>query len=212
MNPTTNLRSWNMSRTAELQTFFDVVRRSFKTSVTDAPVHRLADRIFNRLERSAATRFPLPKQLPVCEHLAPALHHARRQGGIAAALADALEGIASQLVWARRAASPEDDSTFQMNHANAVVVGQDGIEIRDDLWIGITLLAPETRYPDHRHPPEEIYSVLSAGEWKQNEGPWHSPGVGGVVHNPPNILHAMRSTTTPLLAIWCLWTGEPETQ
>jgi quercetin dioxygenase-like cupin family protein len=199
-----------MSRTAELQTFLDVTRRAFQTPVADIAVHRLADRFFGALENPTATVFPEPRLLPVCEYLVPALNRAREQSGIAATLADALEGIASQLVWARRAGSPEDDATFQANHANTVVVGRDGLEIRDDVWIGITLLAPKTRYPDHRHAPEEIYSVLSPGEWKQNDGPWHSPGVGGVVHNPPDILHAMRSTTMPLLAVWCLWTGEPE--
>ena len=27
---------------------------------------------------------------------------------------------------------------------------------------------------------------------------------GGIVHNPPGILHAMRGTSVPLLAIWFL--------
>ena len=68
-------------------------------------------------------------------------------------------------------------------------------------------MAPNTRYPDHRHPPEEVYLVLSPGEWRQGDGAWHEPGPGGVVHNPPAIVHAMRSGDTPLLAIWCLWMG-----
>jgi quercetin dioxygenase-like cupin family protein len=68
-------------------------------------------------------------------------------------------------------------------------------------------MAPHTRYPDHRHPPEEIYVVLSEGEWCQESGPWHEPGIGGLVYNPPNIVHAMRSAERPLLALWFLWTG-----
>jgi hypothetical protein len=30
------------------------------------------------------------------------------------------------------------------------------------------------------------------------------PGVGGIVHNPPGIIHAMRSIDEPLLAVWIL--------
>ena len=210
MNLITRLGFWLMNRSVELQTFVDVIRHAFETSSANSAARRLVYRIFNGLENPAGRINPPPRQLPVCEHLAPALDHAREQGGVAATLANALDAISPQLVWARRPISPNDDSTFQANHANTVVVGDDGLELRDDVWIGITLLAPDTRYPDHRHPPEEIYAVLSPGEWKQNTGPWHSPGFGGVVHNPPNILHAMRSTAMPLLAIWCLWTGEPE--
>ncbi len=33
---------------------------------------------------------------------------------------------------------------------------------------------------------------------------WHEPGVGGVVYNPPDIVHAMRAEAKPLFAIWCL--------
>jgi hypothetical protein len=59
----------------------------------------------------------------------------------------------------------------------------------------------------HRHPPEELYAVLSPGSWRQDAKPWHEPGLGGVVYNHPNVVHAMRSTEAPLLAVWCLWTG-----
>jgi hypothetical protein len=49
--------------------------------------------------------------------------------------------------------------------------------------------------------------VLSPGSWRQDAKPWHEPGLGGVVYNHPNVVHAMRSTEAPLLAVWCLWTG-----
>lgn len=196
-----------MVRTAELQTFFDTTQHAFATSNAGYAERTLADRIFNGLENSAESASPQPVQLPVCEYLAPALERAREQGGPVEALADALFGIASHLVWARRASEQNDDPTFLARHANAEVVGPNGLEIRNDIWIGISLLAPQTQYPDHRHPPEEIYSVLSPGEWRQEDGPWHSPGIGGVVHNPPYIIHGMRSKSLPLLAVWCLWTG-----
>jgi Dimethlysulfonioproprionate lyase len=35
--------------------------------------------------------------------------------------------------------------------------------IRDDVTLGISLMAPHVRYPDHQHPPEEIYVSLASG-------------------------------------------------
>ncbi len=49
--------------------------------------------------------------------------------------------------------------------------------------------------------------MLSGGEWRQGSNPWHEPGSGGLVYNPPNIVHAMRSAELPLLALWFLWTA-----
>ena len=73
--------------------------------------------------------------------------------------------------------------------------------------LGASLLAPGVVYPDHDHPPEEIYLVMSAGDWFNPGAGWYTPGAGGAVHHPPGIVHAMRSGTTPLLAVWCLWPG-----
>jgi hypothetical protein len=45
---------------------------------------------------------------------------------------------------------------------------------------------------------------LSRGHWRQDDDPWVEPGIGGLIHNPANIVHAMRSGDQPLFAIWCL--------
>ena len=92
-------------------------------------------------------------------------------------------------------------------HANAIVICRGGLEERNDVSVGISLIAPDIRYPEHHHPPEEVYLVLSQGHWQKSGGAWFEPGIGGLVHNPPGIRHAMRSGTTPLLATWCLWNG-----
>jgi quercetin dioxygenase-like cupin family protein len=89
-------------------------------------------------------------------------------------------------------------------HANAILVGPNGLVASRHLLIGVSLMAPNTVYPDHRHPPAEGYVMLSQGWWRQEQGPWKTPGTGGWVYNPPDILHAMRSGPQPLLAVWCL--------
>ncbi|GGK55894.1 hypothetical protein GCM10007941_02700 [Amphritea balenae] len=89
-------------------------------------------------------------------------------------------------------------------HVNAEIIGPKGLEVREDIIVGITLMRPGITYPDHHHPPAEIYIVLSEGLWRQKDLAWTSPGPGGYVYNPPDIIHAMKSLNTPLFALWCL--------
>lgn len=108
------------------------------------------------------------------------------------------------LVWTRRANADPDLQGFYDGHANAMIVGPGGLELRDDVWIGVTLMAPGVTYVEHEHPPEEVYLALTPGEWWNADMPWIEPGIGGIVYNPPGIRHTMRSNSEPLLAIWCL--------
>ncbi len=196
-----------MARSPELQRFIEATRDAFAASGASPAAREVADRILGAAmatQGEAAT--PEPTAMPACEYLPDALDRARSEEGAIAELADALSGIAPSLMWVTRPNGENDDPTFKARHANAVVVGAGGLEARNDIRIGMSLLAPETRYPDHRHPPEEIYTVLSPGEWKQGaDGDFRAPGTGGFVHNVPNIVHGMRSTNVPLLAVWSLW-------
>ena len=76
--------------------------------------------------------------------------------------------------------------------------------MRDDVAVGLSLLAPDVRYPDHSHPTEELYMLLSTGRFQHGEDPWCEPGPGNTFHNLPAIKHAMASGDTPLLAIWTM--------
>lgn len=140
---------------------------------------------------------------PVCQHVASAISSFERTGGDLARLAIALRALEPELAWRPR---PSEDPVFTRGHANASILGAEAhaLEQRDDVRIGLSLVAPNITYPDHHHPPEEVYIVLSPGEWRQKANPWHAPGVGGIVYNPPDIIHAMRAGDAPLLALWCL--------
>ena len=197
-------------RSPGLQLFLSSAKAAIRHgSGVDRPVGVAAERIFAALqEPSTQAGRPGTTRLPVCRHLATALEQARHQPGPIGALADAFAIIEPQLDWKVRAGAETQGEQFLDGHANATITGPEGIEIRRDVWIGVSIMAPHTRYPDHRHPPEEIYVVLSDGQWRQASDPWHAPGIGGLVHNPPNVVHAMRSTERPLLALWFLWTEQ----
>jgi mannose-6-phosphate isomerase-like protein (cupin superfamily) len=78
------------------------------------------------------------------------------------------------------------------------------LESREDVWVGVSLMAPNTSYPVHHHPPEEVYLVLSEGEWWNDADGWFKPGFGRTVYHRPDQRHAMRSGGEPLLALWAL--------
>lgn len=195
-------------RSTALQTFLDSMQGAIRSRTRpDDPAALAADRIFAALERQGGANPHPPDEVPACRHLENALAVATQANHPGADHAGALAALAPALAWYTRAGSDDADPHFATGHANATIIGANGLEDCPNVRIGVSLLAPDIRYPDHRHPPEEVYVPLSPGAWRQNDGPWREPGLDGVVYNPPDILHAMRSASVPLLATWCLWGG-----
>lgn len=192
-------------RDDSLQALLDAAQACLRSSLPrrGAVVGSMIDSLFARLATEAPAARPAGSTPPpALRLLAPALDLARQASPAVALLADRLEEVAPRLHWKRtdRVGEP----ALADGYAGAILVGADGLETRDDVRVGVSLMAPGVTYPDHRHPPEEIYIALAGGEWRQNAEPWHAPGPGGLVHNPPNVVHAMRATREPLLAIWFL--------
>lgn len=167
----------------------------------------LAGRIFKALAKPEAQGEVAPESVPVCAILPEVLFHASLEPPPMARLAASVAALAPKLAWRRRPGAEKEGEAFLAGHANANVVGPEGLERRSDVLVGISLMAPGLCYPDHDHPPEEVYISLAGGEWTKGDEDWRAPGRGGLVHNPPGVVHAMRTKEEPLLAIWCLWAG-----
>lgn len=152
----------------------------------------------------AANDFGTGRQLPVCSWLEPALQTEMPNDPLKR-VRGALSALAPHLSWFdRQDTTGTGSGNFPQGHANTVIIGPDGLVTHTDFWVGVSLLAPKVRYPDHTHPPEELYLVLSDGEFRNAETDWTKPGIGGLFHNPPGIVHAMRSAEAPLIAVWML--------
>jgi len=199
-----------LHRSAGLQRLLDAMRDAIAAQdLSRGTAARVAERSFEALSRVAPeSGETTASRLPACDHLEKALDPARAGPPSVARVAEAFAEIEARLPWKRRANAEMVGPHFADSHANAVIIGPGGLEPRGDVLLGASLMAPRLQYPDHHHPPEEIYLALSKGEWRQEEGPWHEPGLGGLVFNPSNVVHAMRSGDTPLLALWCLWTAD----
>ncbi len=193
-------------RSLALQTFLDSMHGAIRSRTRPSdPAAQAAARIFSALAQPGRSAPHPPDQVPACRHLDDALAAAIRSGRPDTDHAGALAALAPQLHWYTRPGSDSADARFATGHANATIIGKGGFEECPKVRIGVSLLAPDVSYPDHRHPPEEVYVPLSPGAWRQEDNPWREPGLDGVIYNPPNILHAMRASTVPLLATWCLW-------
>ena len=165
-------------------------------------------KVYDGLEMPGGAGSVVARRLPVCEHLDDALARARAASPSIARVANAFAALEPALRWwPRPTGGPFASDTWPDGHANATIVGPGGLEYREDSSVGVSLLAPHVRYPDHNHSPEEVYLVLSPGRFRNDDSDWIEPGIGGTFHNAPNIKHAMASIEAPLLAIWCLWNG-----
>ncbi|WP_232831669.1 dimethylsulfonioproprionate lyase family protein [Pseudogemmobacter bohemicus] len=137
---------------------------------------------------------------PACQHLGDALIRAAATDPRLAPLCAAFSVAEPLLEWT----GEEESGLAPGSYAEITLLGPGGHEERRDIWLGLSLLAPHVRYPDHNHAPEEVYLALSDGDfWRETSG-WFTPGTGGTFYNQPSVRHAMRSGETPLLAIWAL--------
>ncbi|WP_331372747.1 dimethylsulfoniopropionate lyase [Sinorhizobium chiapasense] len=197
------------ARSEALQLFIDAVIIAFDQFALAPESRRSIRQIFSALEVPGAQRSGPGSRLPVCSHLDTALAMETEHDSLRR-LANRFEAIEPLLEWRRRSnydGSASDN--FHDGHANAMIIGPGGLEARTDVWIGVTLMAPHVRYPDHNHRPEEVYLVLSDGAFRQGDGQWFRPGFGGSFYNEPGIKHAMRSFEKPFLAFWALLADRP---
>lgn len=194
-----------MTRGAALQAVIDSLQVAFRGADLSPQAAAALTEVFARLETPCAGRSAAGQVLPVTGLFDQAIGALLNRTDALAPLARALQDLAPDLVWTTRAAvGPTASPGFATAHANALLVGPAGLEPRADVWLGLSLMAPFTRYPDHDHAPEEVYLALSPGDFQHGDAPWVARAPGQTFHNTPGIRHAMRATDQPFLALWCL--------
>jgi hypothetical protein len=195
-------------RSPALQAFVDAAATAYRDHARDPASRDSVAASFESLETPKAATPGSGQRLPACEHLDAALDAASADPSLAR-LVEAFRAIVPSLTWRRRSFDGTASANFENGHANAMILGPGGCEDRQDVWLGASLMAPNVRYPDHAHGPEEVYLALSEGEFQQGDGDWFAPGIGGSFYNEPRIRHAMRSLDRPFLALWILREATP---
>jgi len=186
-------------------TFISAAAAAYDRYVEDVEGRRSIGQIFAALDEELEMRDRPGQRLPVCAHLEKACASEQFAVPDLNRLVEAFCAIEPQLKWYPRGGDQTGaNAAYPEGHANAMIVGPGGLVRHSRVWLGVSLLAPGVRYPDHTHPPEETYLVLSDGAFFQEGRGWFTPGIGGTFYNRPGIVHAMRSGETPLLAMWAL--------
>ncbi|MEM5328900.1 dimethylsulfonioproprionate lyase family protein [Paraburkholderia sp. JHI2823] len=191
-------------RHQNLEHFIRVARNLFRARALPDAARQLAVAVFERLDQPSDDGKRNNERYPACDLLDSALAPLLGDSSGLGEAARTIKLLEPAIGWQRRTSGMYGSKDYVENHVHGMICGPGGMESRYDVQLGFSLLAPATRYPDHQHPPEEAYVLLSAGEFRQRDGDWFDPGLGGGLHNPRNAVHAMRSGTTPLLALWCL--------
>jgi mannose-6-phosphate isomerase-like protein (cupin superfamily) len=142
-------------------------------------------------------------QHPATRHLDDALVAA---GGPTVELLTAIRPVAHDLPWRYSYERREDAPSLGEKIAYAEIVGPDAPYRSAIFCLGLTLIAPESLYPLHRHPAVELYYVLSGtATWSLNHRDRDLPPGEFVLH-PSLAAHAMRTRREPLLAVYT-WSG-----
>ena len=191
-------------RDKSLEHFLGVAQTLFQTNSLPDTARRLSAKVFKRLEQPSDDGRRDRERYPACELLDSALTSLLVDQSNLGLAARAIKTLEPSIGWQRRTSGLNGSDDYVEKHVHGIICGPGGMESRYDILLGFSLLAPHTRYPDHQHPPEEAYVLLSSGEFRQCDGDWFDPGIGGGLHNTPNSVHAMRSGATTLIAIWCL--------
>ncbi|MDR0672654.1 MAG: cupin domain-containing protein [Zoogloeaceae bacterium] len=146
-----------------------------------------------------ATRHPVITQIK-------GLAAARTDNAILAAFLPHLDVLPWRYSYDARA----DHPGLETRMAWAELVGPVAPFKSQRVCLGLTAIGAHTLYPAHTHPAVETYLVLSgSARWTMNEhARTHPPGT--LILHPSNVVHAMQTDTSPLLAAYA-WTGDVKT-
>lgn len=191
-----------------LQCFADVLDRD------ERPVARAHAKRLRTLQEGLSTVRQVPEgRVPVQAICEAELQAYSGQCPLAKALADLMPAI--HLTRSKSYLANPPSADFGNNYGYGVICGPDNgppALMKDaDISFGLMLLGPETHYPLHSHPADEVYyTVTGPSSWRTGENPWSPRKAGEVIHHPSRIPHATLSGGRPLVLLY-VWQGDLET-
>ena len=185
----------DVSPVGQIRQFLLSVARAIRVCA-ESPDHESAAHAFAEDIGSAIQKSP-----PVAAIMASAELRKARDTRLARQLLD----LSNHLPWTESPRTPE------MGNGIALCSFNDLFELKHHT-AGLLYLDPELAYPEHRHPPPELYLTLSGtGSWRYGGSTeYRVVSAGNLLYNHPLDLHGVRSSDTPLLALFLLWHNEAD--
>ena len=141
---------------------------------------------------------------PLIAHIAPAIAATAKRFPD---LASALHRVAAGLPWRYGYGARADLPGLETRMGYAEIVGPAAPFRSKEVCLGVTLLAPQTVYPAHRHPAVELYRIVAGRpQWTVEDDTRQLEPPAIVLHRS-GAAHAMASKGEALLAIYS-WTGD----
>ncbi|WP_352231033.1 dimethylsulfonioproprionate lyase family protein [Brucella sp. NBRC 12950] len=88
-------------------------------------------------------------------------------------------------------------------HLHTIIIGRQGIEERDDIAVGATVIAPSPTFPHLVRYRGQVILMLASGEVRKNGGSWRRVPAGTVLHTDERFIYELRNRDTSLLILWC---------
>ena len=187
-----------------LQIIVDAIASNLSTqtiSPSAADACKLIVRTLETSSRSVARR-KVPSLLHCASLVELALWTVDSHHPLSGAISGFLTMFGHELDWYRSNTGDYASLNFESRHAHALIMGPGGFEEQANVVIGITVMEPYTRFPDHAHTRDLLVFPLSGGEFKAGEGPWDAAGLGSMVFCKAGDICAMRCAANPLLTLW----------
>ena len=147
---------------------------------------------------------PLSGWFPKSAHPATAFIGSTVKGATDAtsALLDVTTPVIRHLPWCDSDPADTAEHALARRVALAELIGPEAPFRRGTVALGLALVAPNTHIPAHHHPASELFFVVTgAAQWILNGRP-HENLPGAFVLLPPQSVHAIRTDSEPLLALY----------
>jgi quercetin dioxygenase-like cupin family protein len=189
----------------QLQIFFSALREIYAAgTAAGIETGREIRHAYSLLESIPAQT----KSLSISDH--PVLRHADAAAAAGsestAVLLNSIMPVIRYLPWKYSYAPRKDANDIESNIAFAEIIGPLAPFYSNSFCLGLTLIAPGTRYPEHRHPAIELYYVAAGTAQWTLDNVSVSKKPGDYILHESMAIHAMNTTDQPLLAAYT-WTG-----
>ena len=153
---------------------------------------------------SCRTRSIVPHVLPVLSWIPSAVMAAGKKEAF---IVNKLASLAIHMAWGQTYSAEDFGPGFLEKYGWTELIGQRGPITSNRIACGFLFLGPQIEYPRHCHGAEEVYVPLTRQAlWQQGQQTWACREPHLPIYHAPKVMHAMRTETVPLLALY-LWRG-----